>query len=842
MKSKNRSTTKRPYKNISRPKPTPKSPKVGFKCPKPIMSISIGGDDCDCPPPVPVPSVIAPPPTLPLTTPAPIPVPPEIIDMETKYTDNFYENTAITLIEQKRTINSDLTVLCQGKPTIDTTFLDQFSLLLGQLNNLNKSLIELQSQYDMVCNILSYSTKPLYPTTADFDVAEFLKRLSLFHPGPFVRSIAKSEDVVTAVALRDITVTSPVATPSVEVTSTDMDDKFAKFVKMRKMLPEGAVRQKMTQEGFSNLEIENFWKNDATTTPSTASTGPVMDETFRKYEKMRKMLPEGAVRQKMAQDSISDTEIDRFWRLVASGAKLVESSVEAETSVTVAPPVPTPRPKIIAVIPTVRHLDSILSEIDIYISSIKVIKPEKPKTSGLDQSISIKESEVGFKSNDLATFINSVEKAKYTSDGGASPYDMRKTLYETLIPNHFENIDYQTLNRILNEKWLLQLPYKFLFKELNKTYTDNNDIVKCVEDIQNSRATQETLDKIRPVFLEFVKEYGKITEKEQKDLLSMTKLVDNVNLYRVLIDIKNDQNPLRDCFKTDSFIKGELPLYIQFYKFLSGPDDSLTIDSMYVLMYIITKLNSNELTLKTINHYYNDTVSQVKQYIDIFYDKKLVSQFFEKFNKWDYSTSKTIPSSLRPAFKETKIKIDNYLKRIEKVTKLKEQLQKLPDTIPDKDSTLILIEDTMLPEHRYPGAIKSVEEMSNFVVSFPSSAEYKEFLQSKTVISDKKYNFNLETIYKNFKSFITYMWREISPIVIEENYRITNDPKNKIKVNENFTTFKKQYVHLEQKINKLIEQKKQNSLILFKSIDFGLTSPVEKSSATAIKKLMTKFE
>ena len=610
------------------------------------------------------------------------------------------------------------------------------------------------------------------------------------------------------------------------------------------MLPEGAVRQKMAQDSISDAEIDRFWKLVATTlsitTPSTASTGPVMDETFRKYEKMRKMLPEGAVRQKMAQDSISDTEIDRFWRLVASGAKLVESPVEAE-SVTVAPPVPTPRPKIIAVIPTVRHLESILSEIDTYISSIKVIKPEKPKTSGLDQSISIKESEVGFKSNDLATFINAVEKTKYTkytSDGGASQYDMRKALYDTLIPNHFENIDYQTLNRILNENWLLQLPYKFLFKELNKTYTDNNDIVKCVEDIQNSRATQETLDKIRPVFLEFVKEYGKITEKEQKDLLSMTKLVDNVNLYRVLIDIINDQNPLRDCFKTDSFIKGELPLYIQFYKFLSGPDDSLTIDSMYVLMYIITKLNSNELTLKTINHYYNDTASQVKQYIDIFYDKKLVSHFFEKFNKWDYSTSKTIPSSLRPAFKETKIKIDNYLKRIEKVTILKEQLQKLPDTIPYKDSTLILIENTMLPEHRCPGATKSVEEMSNFVVSFPSSAEYKEFVQSKTVISDKKYNFNLETIYKNFKSFITYMWREISPIVIEENYRITNDPKKK--VNGNFTKFKKQYVELEQKINKLIEQKKQNSLILFKSIDFGPV--VDRTTATNIKNIMKKFE
>jgi hypothetical protein len=141
----------------------------------------------------------------------------------------------------------------------------------------------------------------------------------------------------------------------------------------------------------------------------------------------------------------------------------------------------------------------------------------------------------------------------------------------------------------------------------------------------------------------------------------------------------------------------------------------------------------------------------------------------------------------------------------------------------------------MKPEHIYTGASKTVEEMIKFVLSFPESDEYKELQKSQALIADAKYNFNLETIYKNFNSFITYMWREISPIVVGENYRDTKQNK----VNKNFTTFKQQYIDLEQKINKFIQEKNQNSLILFRTIDFGNTGD---RTTQAIKKIMKNFE
>lgn len=48
--------------------------------------------------------------------------------------------------------------------------------------------------------------------------------------------------------------------PSVSTSSTDMaeDDPFRKYVKMKEMLPPGAVRQKMTADGFASEDIEAF--------------------------------------------------------------------------------------------------------------------------------------------------------------------------------------------------------------------------------------------------------------------------------------------------------------------------------------------------------------------------------------------------------------------------------------------------------------------------------------------------------------------------------------------------------------------------------------------------------
>jgi hypothetical protein len=70
-----------------------------------------------------------------------------------------------------------------------------------------------------------------------------------------------------------------------------------------------------------------------------AAPPPVVDERFAKFDKMRKMLPEGAVRQKMAGEGFTPAEIDGFF----SGASSVASptlgtSVSAPTTTSAAAP------------------------------------------------------------------------------------------------------------------------------------------------------------------------------------------------------------------------------------------------------------------------------------------------------------------------------------------------------------------------------------------------------------------------------------------------------------------------------------------------------------------------
>jgi len=102
-----------------------------------------------------------------------------------------------------------------------------------------------------------------------------------------------------------------VAAPAVAAVPA-VDPRYEKFEKMKKMLPEGAVRQKMAMEGFTQTEIDDFIAGKVPTAAVAPAAAPVADPRFEKFEKMKKMLPEGAVRQKMAIEGFSQTEIDDF--------------------------------------------------------------------------------------------------------------------------------------------------------------------------------------------------------------------------------------------------------------------------------------------------------------------------------------------------------------------------------------------------------------------------------------------------------------------------------------------------------------------------------------------------
>jgi hypothetical protein len=117
-------------------------------------------------------------------------------------------------------------------------------------------------------------------------------------------------------------------------TAPAVDERYEKFVKMRKMLPEGAVRQKMALEGFTEAEIDSFITNGPpkAATPAPAPAAAAVEERFEKFVKMRKMLPEGAVRQKMAMEGFTEAEINLF---IANGPPAAAAS--ASTAPAAAP-------------------------------------------------------------------------------------------------------------------------------------------------------------------------------------------------------------------------------------------------------------------------------------------------------------------------------------------------------------------------------------------------------------------------------------------------------------------------------------------------------------------------
>lgn len=116
--------------------------------------------------------------------------------------------------------------------------------------------------------------------------------------------------------------------------SVEQENPFAKYEKMKKMLPEGAVRQKMAMDGISEKDMDAFFSGQylsaAAAPPAAqeASQAPVVESRFAKYEKMKKMLPEGAIRQKMAMDNISPEDMELFF----SGKYLVATSAVAPTA------------------------------------------------------------------------------------------------------------------------------------------------------------------------------------------------------------------------------------------------------------------------------------------------------------------------------------------------------------------------------------------------------------------------------------------------------------------------------------------------------------------------------
>jgi hypothetical protein len=86
---------------------------------------------------------------------------------------------------------------------------------------------------------------------------------------------------------------------------------------MQKMsLPEGAIRQKMTQDGLPADRQDAFFRGEFgfPSLSKAVEPSPELLQKLEKYTKMKKMnLPEGAIRQKMLSEGVSAQEIALFF-------------------------------------------------------------------------------------------------------------------------------------------------------------------------------------------------------------------------------------------------------------------------------------------------------------------------------------------------------------------------------------------------------------------------------------------------------------------------------------------------------------------------------------------------
>ena len=113
-----------------------------------------------------------------------------------------------------------------------------------------------------------------------------------------------------------------------------VDPKYAKYVRMKKILPEVAIRQKMKLEGvLSEEEINNFFHTSKDLSMDTQPRNSVVENKFEKFVRMKKMLPETAVRQKMKLEGVSDEDIQNFFNGGTSANQVESSTVNTSVNV-----------------------------------------------------------------------------------------------------------------------------------------------------------------------------------------------------------------------------------------------------------------------------------------------------------------------------------------------------------------------------------------------------------------------------------------------------------------------------------------------------------------------------
>ena len=202
-----------------------------------------------------------------------------------------------TLIENMKT-NSVPLDSKNDNPLFVSSQSDHQSIETSSISNISKQF----DKYLTITNTISEDKMKEMMRTEhckEKDVKEFFDRF-------------RSQEVAKLTSNQNLT------TEDANITSDkDFEIKFHKYIRMMKMLPKEAVQQKMEMDGFSNQEINKVLDHkvvSVVTTPGQSVTESKEKDAeyelkYSKYLKMKKMLPIEAVRQKMEMDGCSTDDI-----------------------------------------------------------------------------------------------------------------------------------------------------------------------------------------------------------------------------------------------------------------------------------------------------------------------------------------------------------------------------------------------------------------------------------------------------------------------------------------------------------------------------------------------------
>jgi hypothetical protein len=322
---------------------------------------------------------------------------------------------------------------------------------------------------------------------------------------------------------------------------TDRENDLKNFQKtidtFSKKYNERLNNNKILQDEVENLSEKNKNIQEELEKCTSGKAVPIVDPKFAKYEKMLKMLPEGAVRQKMKQDGIVDSDIEKFFS--SRGNIVVNTSATSEESQSVKPNIAVTPKDVIPAPPKGSFWESV-DPMYSYPKDVKEVKDVKTvptetkpeETKKVEQKFEVSEQKLITEMNNyISNNIKSLTKILFPTDSK----DLGKNYIQT----------YEFLYEcILNQSNIEDMIRK-----------KNND-EKVIKDVKVKIA-----DMIIPAINDIINKIQKLKEKDSIDFNPLKYPADGKNL--IMLNIVDDfykfftdpKKQVGDCIKINDLRK-----------------------------------------------------------------------------------------------------------------------------------------------------------------------------------------------------------------------------------------------------------------------------------------------